>query len=586
MFVADQLSPFLLGDLAPAPRIVGWNRLEGRPRAEDFERSLRAEVRDPLWFLTRQWQLGELEGEDAGSPIDARVAMRRNTLARYAPRAAPARLYDPATPLEAIVEREVVPNDLVTHIQICRSFLRRLRPPVDADTVKTLYRSAYPLDITKITGAIETETTLTLPLAFSQLFDGVAFLAAVRDGSHAATAAGFGLGATVTETLVAAATDVLTWFDALYSFPRPGDVSAWAPSQLEYQFACATDPAGAAQTVLVADDYAQGHLDWFSFDIDNRRGAHLGQPENETRKSIEETLSFLPVSVSFGGMPSARYWEMEDRKIEFADLDAHTTDLAKLLLTEFCLIFSNDWCVVPHEVEVGTLCEIDGIVVTDVFGERTLVRAAGRGPDESWQRWAMFGLSTRAAGDVAGTTLFIPPATPKLLESDPIERVVFLRDEMANMAWAVERVVPSGLGEGTDGNRLAYERRPAAPAPLPLPEGVPVRYHFGTDVPLNWRPFIPVHVPNSIRSVRLQRGRLPESDDISRPILGRIINEPAPYYVNEEEVPRAGQVVTRSFQRTRWLHGRIVLWLGRRATTGRGEGSSGLAFDQIEQVKK
>jgi hypothetical protein len=42
----------------PIPIVRGWNRLEGRPRSTDFERSLRAEVRDPLWFLTRQWQYG------------------------------------------------------------------------------------------------------------------------------------------------------------------------------------------------------------------------------------------------------------------------------------------------------------------------------------------------------------------------------------------------------------------------------------------------------------------------------------------------------------------------------------------------
>ena len=30
-----------------------------------------AEVRDALWMLTRQWQMGEFEGDDAGSPIEA-----------------------------------------------------------------------------------------------------------------------------------------------------------------------------------------------------------------------------------------------------------------------------------------------------------------------------------------------------------------------------------------------------------------------------------------------------------------------------------------------------------------------------------
>ena len=67
---------FTLTPRDPIPLVRGWNRLEGRPRSADFERSLRAEVRDPLWFLTRQWQFGEFEGDDAGSPIDARIAYR------------------------------------------------------------------------------------------------------------------------------------------------------------------------------------------------------------------------------------------------------------------------------------------------------------------------------------------------------------------------------------------------------------------------------------------------------------------------------------------------------------------------------
>lgn len=40
------------------PLISNRNRLEGLPRSEAFDRTLRAEVADPLWMLTRQWQLG------------------------------------------------------------------------------------------------------------------------------------------------------------------------------------------------------------------------------------------------------------------------------------------------------------------------------------------------------------------------------------------------------------------------------------------------------------------------------------------------------------------------------------------------
>ena len=40
-------------------------------------------------------------------------------------------------------------------------------------------------------------------------------------------------------------------------------------------------------------------------------------------------------------------------------------------------------------------------------------------------------------------------------------------------------------------------------------------------------------------------------------------------------------MITSSFQRARWFDGRVFTWLGRRKQTGKGEGGSGLQFDQI-----
>ena len=37
---------------------------------------------DPLWMLTRQWQMGEFQGEDAGTPVHARVRATSARLAR------------------------------------------------------------------------------------------------------------------------------------------------------------------------------------------------------------------------------------------------------------------------------------------------------------------------------------------------------------------------------------------------------------------------------------------------------------------------------------------------------------------------
>ena len=56
--------------------------------------------------------------------------------------------------------------------------------------------------------------------------------------------------------------------------------------------------------------------------------------------------------------------------------------------------------------------------------------------------------------------------------------------------------------------------------------------------------------------------------------------------LHEEEVPRAGIRVTQSFQRSRWYGGEVFLWLGMRKETGRGEGSSRLAFDRIPRKRK
>ena len=53
------------------------------------------------------------------------------------------------------------------------------------------------------------------------------------------------------------------------------------------------------------------------------------------------------------------------------------------------------------------------------------------------------------------------------------------------------------------------------------------------------------------------------------------------YFIHEEEVPRAGIRISQSYQRTRWYNGKVFTWLGIKKQTGRGEGSSGLAFDQI-----
>jgi len=46
---------------------------------------LRAEVRDALWMLCKQWQMGEFLGDDAGSPIYAKMHVKRESITKYQP---------------------------------------------------------------------------------------------------------------------------------------------------------------------------------------------------------------------------------------------------------------------------------------------------------------------------------------------------------------------------------------------------------------------------------------------------------------------------------------------------------------------
>ena len=77
--------------------------LEPHGVGTDLDAGLRARVADPVWFLSRQWQLGEHQGEDASSPVSVTMHVAHEPL-RYDPR----RLaLDPTVvPAEALVETE------------------------------------------------------------------------------------------------------------------------------------------------------------------------------------------------------------------------------------------------------------------------------------------------------------------------------------------------------------------------------------------------------------------------------------------------------------------------------------------------
>jgi hypothetical protein len=589
------------------PTVTVWNRLEGRPRRVDFDRALKAEVRDPLWMLCKQWQIGEFKADDAGSPVLAKVRMRSAPVTKYQPKGDTTEPFEANVPLETKVEQRIlrwVLNGQKVHLdlraQLGRQWGNMLRdagfPGYVSQFLKLYPITLPPQDPTTDYVYAHRQGWQQYAALAGRCIDGGDLHLHLIDpaGNHASD--GITLAVPSDQGKLDALGDEFErWFAGMYYQSK--DEKAWKPPYLEYQFACSVPHQGQEQ-VLAAEEYAQGRLDWYSFDF--APGGLGGAPDPGEQVA---TSSFLPTPVTFQGMPDPRWWSLEDRKTDFGSVKPSTTDLAQLLLMEFALLYANDWFLVPFRLPAGTLARIEGMALTNTFGERFWITSAGTGAEQNWHRWAMFQInSERVREGEADTSLFIPPVVAKTLDGDSLEEVELARDEVANMVWAVERTIPSVIGNGRSGKdeaneTLQYHQRLAAGGPKPEPYKAPIYYLAMTSVPEHFIPFVPVHVPGSLREIQLQRSRMlrvmdggPEPPDKVPPrttLIRQGLDEKTKlqYFLHEEEIPRAGIVVSEFFRRTRWTNGEAYVWLGVQKQTGRGERSSGLAFDTIANSK-
>ena len=570
-------------------------QLEPRNQCPDMQDGLQARVHDPLWLLARQWQTGEFKADDAGSTVGAQLQLETAPLTRYrSANAASAVSYAPAkTPLETIVERETVNAAPGVNLRAAAEaglhFTRllssrglakytgpfvssfALRPPTEAER-----------------GTLDAATLNYLSVMASRVINGAALyakLAPTRAGNapvvFPAEAPFNAVTAADLPNMVRAATEWVDWYDELFSQPKPGE-TAWVKERMEYSFAVACKTS-RGELAMTAPEYYDGRLDWYSFDLD------AAKKLNATGKVSATTTSFLPAPVSFRGMPARRYWEMEDARVNFANIEAAPQDLARSLLVTFALEFGNDWFLVPVTMPVGSLSLVRALVVTNSFGQKLQVQHTTQ-VDGEQPAWRMFGLSSAqaAAGPDPGLkfmdAFFLPPVLGLSLEGEAVEDVLLLRDEMANMAWAVERTIESPSGRRLDRHESfaqKQQREGGADGSQTSALGR-LWYRLGTDAPDFWIPLLPVL---SGATVQLKRGTLPvaPSGTVTQP-LGRILEPGRELLLRDEEVPREGARLTRSYQYARWIDGSTQLWAGRRKQPGRGEGSSGLRFDVLEAL--
>jgi hypothetical protein len=605
------------------PSITGITRLETQPTAINLQAGLAAPLADPLWMLARQWQFNEFQGEDAGTPLRLSFQVQGVKVDAFRAGADPAAAWQPIVdhdvPVETRVEAEPV---WVTHPRLRGEAgmhaLRMASAPVRAALI-----AAYPLVLPAPSDPdADRAGLLWSTLLDSRTVDAITLAAELRpllDANRKLSA----LPARI--ALVGADADAakimlarwIAWVDDLL---YEGDAAqpSWQRNRMEYAFALK-----AGDTRLDVAEYTDGHLDWEDFQ------ASAVAPVEEPIRQTFSVASRHPTPVRYPGMPAERFWEFEDGDVNFAGAEAGVTDLLRMSVTEFALTFGNDWFLVPVRLPVGWIHRVSDFVITDSFG---VVSSANAIVNPDGAQWSMYSMTADA--NLQGRlqhAMFLPDTFDGVLEGAVLEETSLARDEMANLAWAIEHTVQGASGEpldrGLEAQALAFQQRIAFDGGIDSPQLV---YRLQTPVPANWTPLLPVRDtpfdladPLTIRLARAGMKRFyPEAsievigavdpayvdflalldtqtDFISRVDIGdglrsyvfyprgwmlrrdplHVMDSGDTLLIEEEEVPRIGARLKRKFQYARSSDGRTWLWIGRSKTAGRGEARSALRFD-------
>ncbi len=348
--------------------------------------------------------------------------------------------------------------------------------------------------------------------------------------------------------------------EALVEAEDAGTSKAWQTQALEYAFDVETDGHS-----LTAQEYHGNALDWFHFDL-------AGTFQAPAASVTKDKQQVLPTQMHFAGAPHPRWWRFEEGDGYFDAPQDVDPNALSLMMPEFFYTDINNWYIAPVELPSGSVSEVVDVKITDSFGQVTKLEPVSD-PD-----WSVFEMSAQA-GNAEGLML-LPNIAVDILHNDEVEDVRFVRDEAANMVWAVERLYVDGAGNSVrNGDGVATPGPVNAPQQGNLPE-----YRLSTQTPPYWIPYVPRKPRNAGApqgDMYLRRGRTIETASQANPqysstIVGESVR------VNEEEIPRTGLRIRRIQRFARGSDGTAHFWTGRARDSGRSAVRSGLEFDILE----
>lgn len=572
---------------------------------------LQANVHDALWILSRQNDIKEFVGENAGSAIKTKVNHISKRINKFKNQNGVESISSLEL-LEPKVEKLKSKIDIMSRLQMGRYWNKLLKQIGYVD----LYGSSilaefkfsestldnYQKELINSNSEIKQISTLLN----GKVLDGWELYKKIKNLGTISQYNSINIDGGHLTNFNQIEGTFLHW--VVQNYVQSGDTNlntAWKPESLKYDFKCSvqenTDTTSIDKTILTANDYQNGKLDWYSFNYEESDNTNEFGNNVIENTIVSNEKEYLSSKIKFKGALSSRWWEFDDSIINLSAIKADKYNIAKLLTINHLLNFSHDWQIIPLEIPQGSLVDIESLVVTDVFGDEISISQMEPSPN-----WNMFSLNKKGDllnGDTEGR-LFIPPTIAKRIESKPIEEVLFMRDEMANMVWGIEKTIPSPLTGSLNGdeaiNNLTnyYE---SSVSSLNSEDGqvkslASRKFTLSSEMPENWIPFIPIKMnPTSFKNIEFQRATFYRIINKNNPLEtvrpktnilladgSKLPETPTSYFINEEEILQNGVTIKSTYQRARDYDGSVRTWLGRERQNGKSERSRDFKFDTIQ----
>lgn len=373
--------------------------------------------------------------------------------------------------------------------------------------------------------------------------------------------------------------------------------SYWNSQNLNYKFTL----GDLDKSYLMGREYDGEKLDWYTLSLVDER----------IKFSPSKSINILPAPIKYYGMPSTRWWSFEEGNINLADITRPQVNILTMLVADHSLFYAKDWYSIPLTQEAGSVRKINYIKMVDSFAIATEIQPVTASP-VGIHPFEVFTLSKEHASDTSSLSenpaniFYLANTLSHTLESPSIEEVSFMRDEMSNMVWAIERKVTV---EGKLHNREEEEgseqtrSEPAhyfqkneqrteeklIPKPETFPEGEPgnniegpVALYIEKQVPPKyWIPYVPRIITNkeemeNFNAFMLRRAcTSTEGTQYKGKILAESIS------ISEGEIPNTTMKIMRLHQLARDSHGKPHGWSGRKKRVDFKQPPSTLQFDQL-----